>query len=247
MDLPTTGALPPLEALREQWRRASLTSAWLFADDWYHPAVDDLLEMLALGAPAEPACLDLGFARADVGCGIGEAIDDLTCLFTTLDHPTPGAAIRALTTGWVDGQALVASRMGQVDAGSGLQTLEHFIITLQQTYRSPEPSGALLFVDVGVADLSLWDRVGRSAGMGHILTSTFGTGHPIAVLGGGSYVTQTAIAGQACDDRNLAGRIERSARHLGISELLRQPTRVWHEPLPVSHAAAVTLLRGRRR
>ena len=246
------GALPPLDTLREQWRSASLASLWMHADDWFHPTVDSLLEALSRRTPAEPACTDLGFARADAACGIGETIDDLTCLFTTINRRVPVAALRALTLGWVDGQAATTPPMSCVDAASGLHTLEYFITRLQESYgaysRSPAPAGSLLFVDVGLENLPLWERVGRSAGMGRTLAAAFAVGWPIGVLGGGFYVI--LVDPTDCSEpatAPLARRIERCARELGIFDLLRRPPRVWREPLPATHAALSALLTARRR
>lgn len=255
MNLLVTGALPPPDALREQWRSASLIATWRHADDWYHPTVDALVEALSLGLPAEPACEALGFARADAGCGIGEAMDDLICLFSTLDHPTPATVVRALTIGWVDGQTDAPPAMSCVDAGSGLHTLEYFTVRLREVYGTGggaehRSGGAqdLLFVDVGLANLTLWDRVGRSAGMGHTLINAFSPGHPIAVLGGGSYVTLAdPTPGPVSTEHMLAETIKRSARDLGISQFLRRPPRIWREHLPATHEEATTLLDSRRR
>ena len=251
MNLLVKGALPPLDVLREQWRSASLASVWLHPDDWYHPSVDALLEAVSRSSPTGPACEGLGFARADAACGIGEAIDDLTCLFTTISRIVPVAAIRALTVGWVDGQSVTTPPMTCVDAASGLHTLEYFIVRLQETYQGHDPSPApssLLFVDVGLANLPLWERVGRSAGMGHALTRIFGAGRPVAVLGGGAYVILTDTAGSPeTAGQALARRIEGTARDLGIFDLVRRPPRVWREPLPPTHAAATALLTSHRR
>lgn len=251
MNLLAQGARPPLDALREQWRSASLSAVWRHADDWYHPSVDTLLEALSQGSPTEPACESLGFARAVAACGIGEAIDDLTCLFTTISHSVPVAAIRSLTLGWVDGVAATTPPMSCIDAASGLHSLEYFIVRLREIYETHDHSSqrsALLFIDVGLENLPLWERVARSAGMGQTLAGAFGAGRPIAALGGGCYVTLAApadspdTAGQA-----LSRRIERSARDLGISDLLRRPPRVWREALPPTHLAATALLTARRR
>lgn len=252
MNLLVKGALPPLDALREQWRSASLASVWMHADDWFHPAIDALLEALTRHASTGPACEDLGFARADAACGIGETIDDLACLFTTINRQVPVEAVRALTLGWVDGQAATAPPMSCVDAASGLHTLEYFIVRLREVYgppdRDPAARHALLFVDVGLENLPLWERVARSAGMGRTLAGEFGAARPIAVLGGGSYVILVDPTDDAePTEESLARRIERSARDLGISDLLRRPPRVWREPLPRTHSAAVALLSTRRR
>ena len=261
MNVLAPGALPPLETLRSQWRSASLASTWLHPDDWYHPSIDVLLEALPRTDHAESACEALGSARAEAGCGVGETIDDLTCLFGTLNRPAPGAAIRALTIGWVGSQTATSLSMSCVDASSGLHTLEYFSVRLREVYGAlargrvvPSAGHSLLFVDVGLENLSLLDSAGCSAGMGHALLNAFEAGHPIAVLGGCFYVTlvepPTDLAPSADADAlslSLSKRIEQSASDLGFIEFLRRPPRVWCEPLPDTHEDVMALLHGRRR
>lgn len=254
MNLLVRGALPPRDALREQWRATSHASIWLHPDDWYHPSVDAVLEALPLGDAVLTACEELGYARADAGCGIGEAIDDLGCLFTALDHPVPAQALRSLTLGWVDGQAAVPP-MACVDAGSGLHTAEYFTVRLQETYGAAARAGVLarenhvlVFVDAGLENLPFWDRVARSAGMGAALSSAFGEGHPVAALGGGAYVAlveRSASTPPALGE--LRGLIDSTASTMGISATLRRPPRVWTEELPPTHADAATLVASRQR
>ena len=251
MNLLVKDALPPLDTLRQRWRASTLSSVWRHADDWYHPSVDALLTALSQGAPTEAACEELGRARADAACGIGEAIDDLTCLFTTINRSVPIEDVRALTLGWVDEQVVTAPAASCIDAGSGLHTLEYFIVRLLEAYQTddrPWERGILLFVDVGLENLSLWERVARSAGMGRTLTEVFGAGRPTAALGGGFYVVLADRAdSSAAAGRALTRHIERIARDLGTCALLRRPPRVWREELPPTHSAAAALLAGHRR
>jgi hypothetical protein len=81
--------------LRHAWRRRSLASGWLTADDWHSEAVDTVLSAYydrwpapaSTGLPAvgdgslTVACADLGRSRAKAGIGIAETIDDLAALF----------------------------------------------------------------------------------------------------------------------------------------------------------------------
>lgn len=88
--------------LRHAWRRRSLASGWLTADDWHNEAVDEAVDavlaacyggrpvpggadLAAVGAGSlAVACLGLGRSRAKAGIGIAETIDDLAALFAVL-------------------------------------------------------------------------------------------------------------------------------------------------------------------
>jgi hypothetical protein len=85
--------------LRDAWRRRSLATGWLTADDWYSKAVDAVIAACHDGRPASGeaglapvgdgslivACAGLGRSRARAGIGIAETIDDLAALFAVLD------------------------------------------------------------------------------------------------------------------------------------------------------------------
>jgi len=84
--------------LRHAWRRRSLASGWLTADDWHNETVDAVLaacyggrpvpggaDLAAVGAGSlAAACAGLGRSRAKAGIGIAETIDDLAALFAVL-------------------------------------------------------------------------------------------------------------------------------------------------------------------
>ena len=90
--------------LRHAWRRRSLASGWLTADDWHSEAVDTVLSAYydrwpapaSTGLPAvgdgslTVACADLGRSRAKAGIGIAETIDDLAALFAALGSGPAG-------------------------------------------------------------------------------------------------------------------------------------------------------------
>jgi hypothetical protein len=85
--------------LRDAWRRRSLATGWLTADDWHSKAVDAVIAACHDGRPASGeaglapvgdgslivACAGLGRSRARAGIGIAETIDDLAALFAVLD------------------------------------------------------------------------------------------------------------------------------------------------------------------
>ena len=111
------GALPA--ALRDRWRDESVRSVWLRPSDWYHPAVDALAAALLADGDRDAAAAELGRARGYDGVGIGETMDDLTCLYRTLgaDEP-PMAVLRSLCEGWADAQSGTMTE-GTSDSGGG--------------------------------------------------------------------------------------------------------------------------------
>src|SRR5690554_5498453 len=92
---------PSLLSLREHWREQSLAVAWLRSGDWFHPAVDSVVEAVTSDDGVLDALEALGVARASHGVGMGETIDDLACLYRVLEGGAPPLdAVRALCEGW---------------------------------------------------------------------------------------------------------------------------------------------------
>jgi hypothetical protein len=137
-----------------------------------------------------------------------------------------------------------------LDPESGLATTQYLVHRLRETYGAAERAGldatrthGLLVVDVALDDLTGWQRFARSAAMGRALTYTFGEGHPMASMGNGLFV----VLGERDADDDvlrtvLRHNIERTGLALGVTAILRRPPRVWLEPLPRTHSAAVQLL-----
>lgn len=241
--------LPP--HVRERWQSASLASVWLRPADWYHPAVDALVEAVLADADATAAAERLGAARAAAGVGLGEAIDDLTCLFGAIDAEAPPLPlVRALCEGWAADHAAAPVLTHCIDPDSGLPTAQYLGVRLAETYGAAARSGrraadthALLVTDVAAKELAPWSRIVRSAVVGEALTVVFGEGHPMAALGGGTFgilVERTADLGT--EALALRGRLLEHARSHGAQDLIRQPPRVWVEALPATHLQAVELL-----
>jgi hypothetical protein len=237
--------------VRERWQAASLASVWLRPSDWYHAAVDALIEAILDETDPMPAAERLGGARASAGVGISEAIDDLTCLFAALgDTAPPVPLVRALCEGWAADQVAAPALTHCIDPDSGLPTAAYLSVRLGEAYGIAERSGrpvgethALLVTDVEAEELAPWSRIVRSAVVGEALTVVFGDGHPMAALGRGTFavlVQRTAALGlQALD---LRDRLVDHARSHGAQDLIRQPPRVWVEALPSTRLQAVELL-----
>ncbi|MBI9113415.1 hypothetical protein [Sanguibacter suaedae] len=244
------GAKTPPEALREQWRAASIRSVWAHPDDWYHPAVDAIVEAVVDGHSPVAACERLGASRSAAGCGITEAIDDLACLWATIGGNPPIEAVRALSTGWAENEASTAVTPTWVDAETGLNTVGYLAVRLREAYgiarrkrQMPRDGFALAVIDVSLEELAGWQRVARSASMGQILRDTFGDGHPMASLGGGTFVALCTRDNQLPALLNdLRILMDQDSRRYGLSAAVRQPARIWLESLPQTAEGATQLL-----
>jgi GGDEF domain-containing protein len=243
----TNAGAPGTAGLRESWRAASLDSIWLRPGDWYHPSVDPLALAVAVGTDPSQAALDLGQARGEAGVGIGEALDDLACLYRVAGVASPPlAAVRALAEGWSDAQAGLAVHGGAVDAETGLPTRQYLGVRLAETYQDAERTGRpastthqLTLVDVAAGEVSMFLRAARSAAVGAALRSTFGSGHPMATLGGGVFVVLARRdADHAAELARLQQEIDRRSAPLEVRAVTRHPVRVWTESLPSSHEEA---------
>lgn len=240
------GPIPHLpEGLRDRWRASSVESVWLRPSDWYHPAVDVLVDAVLADTDPRGAAEDLGRARGYDGVGIAEALDDLACLYRTAGVSVPPlTAIRAMAEGWADGSAAGIGSASAYDPETGLPTRSYLELRLRETYEAGEASShRLVVVDVASGQVSGALRLARSAAAGAALTSAFGGGHPMATLGGGVFVALV----RPHDDldaqlvRLQADLTERAAA-AEVRAATRQPIRAWTEQLPPSHDAAVRML-----
>ncbi len=241
----------PPPHVRESWRSTSVASVWLRPADWYHPAVDALIEAVLDGSDAEPAAERLGGARAASGVGISETIDDLACLFDALGTGEPPLAlVRAVSEGWAADRVAAPALTHCIDPDSGLPTGEYLGVRLAETYGAAARAGrraagthALLVTDVEAQPLAPWSRIVRSAIVGEGLSLVFGDGHPMAALGGGIFAVlleRTPDLGALAMD--LRVQLAAHARSHGAQDLVRQPPRVWVEALPDTRIRALELL-----
>lgn len=242
-DLGSSAHLP--EGLRDRWRATSVESVWLRPSDWYHPAVDTLVESVLRDDDPCAAAEDLGRARGYDGVGIVEALDDLACLYRTTGAAVPPlAAIRALCDGWADGSAAGIGSGAAYDPETGLPTRSYLELRLRETYAAgARDEHRLVVVDVAAGEVSGVLRAARSAAAGAALTAAFGGGHPMATLGGGMFVALVR-PGDDLDaqlDRLRADLAERRA-DVEVRVTTRQPVRAWVETLPPTHDGAVRLL-----
>jgi hypothetical protein len=249
-DARPTGSPAP-RTLVEEWRAASVQNVWLRPGDWYTPAVDALAEAVEGGLDTAPAAFRLGEARAAVGVGITEAIDDLAIVFKAAGYEeSPIRSVRALCEGWTGGNPAVQMGGGMTDAESGLGTVEYLIQRLVEVYGTAKAQGekvaethALVIVDVSVVDSDVWQRIARNAAVGAALKGAYGDSHPMAHLRDGVYGV-VVRRGEALGTGIAALRehISEKAQSMRIGNLTRQPPRVWVEALPDTHSYAVELL-----
>ena len=243
-------AVPATDAVRERWRRASADSVWLRPGDWYHPAVDALVEALCEERDATPAAERLGRARPAAGRASGEATDDAGGPYRAHDREPVVDLVRGVAVGWSEGYEANPVAPEVLDPESGLATTQYLVHRLRAPPAPPLPPGrdaththGRLGADGALDDLPGWQRFARSAAMGRALTHTFGEGHPMASIGNGLFVV---LGERDADDAMvrtvLRHNIERMGLALGVTAILRRPPRVWLEPLPRTHTAAVQLL-----
>ncbi|BDZ42469.1 hypothetical protein GCM10025865_17680 [Paraoerskovia sediminicola] len=237
------------ERVRDRWRARSVESVWLRPDDWFHPAVDALTEALVEARCAQAAAERLGHGRGEAGVSIGEAIDDLACLYRTIGAEPDLGTLRALSTGWAAGAETQPVALGTMDPRSGLPTTAYLSQRLRETYAEARRSGTLVththclvVVDVAVDHAPTVLRVAREAAMGTAMTEACGDGHPMAALGSGSYAALWSRLEAADRVVMIRRAIERTGVRMGVTAVLRRPPRVWIEPLPASPQGAAALL-----
>jgi len=247
----TSANSAPRSALLSRWESASLGDVWLRPGDWYTPAAEALVEALEAGLDTAPAAFRLGQARAASGVGITESIDDMAVLFRAAGcAAAPIRSLRALCEGWTEGEAAPLQAPTMTDAESGLGTAQYLSHRLTEVYGTAARAGrhvsethALVLVDVAVADSDPWQRIARNAAVGRALTDAYGVGHPMARLSDGIYavlVERNEELGSGI--AALRDHIATSAVTMRVSNIMRQPPRVWVESLPNSHDYVQDLL-----
>ncbi|WP_144016077.1 hypothetical protein [Demequina sp. NBRC 110052] len=243
-------------ALLRKWENASVDSVWLRPGDWYTPAAEALVEALEARLDTAPAAFRLGQARAGVGVGITEAIDDMAVLFRAAGFESaPIRSIRALCEGWTEGDAAAHVAPQMHDPESGLGTGDYLVQRLAEVYGAGQRSGlkvpdthALVMVDVSVEDSDPWQRMARNAAVGQALIGAYGEGHPMARLGDGLYAVLVERGMElGIGIAQLRDHIGAKAVAMRVANLVRQPPRVWIESLPGTHQYAQDLLESLQR
>lgn len=253
MILPTDGT--GAAATRDRWRSASLSDVWLRPGDWYHPAVDAVVEALEEGRSPEAAAHRLGCARSSAGIGLDETLEDVVCLYRSVGHPVDAIVVRGAALGWVQGRERQPALAGVRDPATGLPTTDYLGERLRETYGRAARAGemvteshCLVVIDVAVDELDAWQRMARSASVGRTLDQVFGDGHPMAALTDGVFAVLCERTSEVARLSQSVRRIvERNAQVLGVADTMRRPVRVWMERLPTQHGAALDLLQHLQR
>jgi hypothetical protein len=242
---------PGAEELLERWRLGSLDAAWSRPSDWYDPAVDALVEAVAERRDAVPAADRLGRARAAVGVGLTEALDDLAALYLAAGASEPPLpVVRALAVAWVDaGVSPVRSRACE-DPLTGLATASYLRLRMKETYaraaRTHVPASlthCLVVLDAQLAEAHPWQRMARACVLGAAMAEVFDGGDPLAALPGGRFV---ALARRDEELNPALARlrdvVEDRVGRAGLGVVVRRPPRIWVEGLPPDAQVALMML-----
>jgi hypothetical protein len=238
-------------ALLERWRLGSLDVAWARPSDWYDPAVDALVEAVAEFRDAAPAADRLGRARAAVGVGLSEALDDLAALYVAAGITEPPlTVVRALAEGWADAGVSPVRFRACEDPLTGLATAPYLRLRIKEMYargaRTHVPAGlthCLVVLDAQLAEAHPWQRMARSCVLGAAMAEVFDGGDPLAALPGGRFV---ALARRDEELNPALARlryvVEDRVARAGLGVAVRRPPRIWVEGLPPDAQVALMLL-----
>ncbi len=181
-----------MKVLLTRWRAQSVALGWLAVSDWWSPACDALAEAMVVGRSPLAVVARLGAARAELGCGIEETIDDVTALWHVCTGGDPPLeVVRAVAGGWADTGLLPIGADSCIDQLTRLTTRAYLEARLAELYRDGRPGRpaeryCLLVVDIGkvhtLADLGAISRVAEA------LRRTCTNGETLARLGPGRAV-----------------------------------------------------------
>jgi len=240
--------------LLDAWRTCALGTVWRHAADWAHPATEAVVETFVSGEDPAEAVRRLGEARATVGAGLPETIDDLACLFRALGLPVEAGLVREVAIGWA-AVSVVAPQAGCTDPTTGLRTRGYLVARLEELYDAPPgarpwDAHALLVLDVRLDGTASSTYVRAGAIVGAVLLDVLGPGHPSAQLAPGLFATLVDRASAPATALLLRARVEdAAAARLTAGEheqLLRSPARTWLEQLPDEAALCASLVESLR-
>ncbi len=232
--------------LQRRWWEQSRDAGWIFASDWYDPAVDALCEACVSGTDLWPAAQRLGSARASAGVSLGEALADVDELTAVAPQLAADVLQRAVSLGWAE--RTVAPTHTVFDPLTGLASIEYLRIRLGEVYRGADVAGtdvsdthALVVVAVELTGRAGWDRVTPLLLAGDAMRTVFDGEHTLARLADHMAVVLTPRE-EMLPRRSqlLAGMLADRLAEAG-SPTSPAP-RVWIERLPTSLPAAIGMI-----
>jgi hypothetical protein len=203
-------------SLRDAWREAALSAGWAQPHDWACAEVDALCEAIADRGDVPGGVARLGRARAEVGVGLGEALDDVAALYGVLNQKAaPAPMVRALAEAWAE-VGLEPLRVGTCeDPLTGLTSAAYLRTRLAEVYREAERGGesvhathALVVVPTGLDGVARWDGLLRRLALGECLRSVFSGGETLAGLG------SSVVVGLVARTPMLAAMVQALRRRL---------------------------------
>ncbi len=248
-----TGADAPSAAFRRQWWKQTLVAVWSApAQEWYCPAVDSVVAVLAGRARDAPsidaACGALGVARAAAGVLLDEARADLAvgARVAAADQALTGQLVDRLTLGWVDRTLDSIFTSPCIDPLTELASVPYLTTRLSEVYaeaRLRREDADSRHVLVCVRTQLTSDRLlaqGRLVAVQSALRHAFAGGETLAAVG-----THCAVALAGRGEPRLTESLTALRRELGNAHragLLPQVgTRL--ASLPASYDQLPTLLR----
>jgi hypothetical protein len=236
-------------SLVNDWRQASLSSAWSNAEEWWTPAIDAVAEAIvgASGA-ARAACETLGNHRAASGVFLDEARADVMIAgrVAGLSSASTAVLVDGLTLGWVDRTLDTFFTSACVDPMTELATLPYLMTRLSELYASASARGvdiadehAFVVVQVLAAADVMQSEMQMIIIQG-ALRGAFGAGETLARIGPNTAVAVVSRAEPAL--RDALGWLRIVLNQARSADQIRRH-RMWLERLPRQRDHLPSLIR----
>ena len=231
---------PRVADLASVWCRASRDRLGMTRQQWYHPAVQEVLDSLELGLDLTWPLARLGEARAAAGVGLRTTLEDLDVLAGLLPVEPAFAldrlsAAAVVADAWVEGGPRDEAP-ACVDAFTGLMTRHFLAGRIDQVYRNcahvgVDASSAYVLVVVHLVDhpVSGFATMAQRLRAANALRDCFPGGDTLALV---EPAVLVALVAAPADAEGFAAPLE--------AELADQL--VWVEHLPADAAGAVALV-----
>jgi hypothetical protein len=236
-------------SLVDDWRRASLSSAWSRTEDWWAPAIDAVADaILGDSGDARAACEALGSQRAASGVFLDEARADVMIAgqIAGLSSASTAELVDGLTLGWVDRTLDTFFTSTCVDPMTELATLPYLMTRLSELYASATARTVLVadehaFVVVQVLAASdLLQSEMQMIIIQSALRDTFPAGETLARIGPNTAVAVVSRAEPALRDALAHLRIV--LEQARSADQIRR-NRMWLERLPRQRDSLPALIR----